>query len=63
MDYQNGDVYYNPLFCDLWVVANNKFVKINEGYEIDLDEPEGFIKVGHIDFNMVKFHIASDLIQ
>lgn len=24
------------------------FVKINDGYTIDLDEPEGFVKVGHV---------------
>ena len=47
--YQSGDVYYNPVFCDLWVVDNDKFLKINDWYEMDLDDPEGFIKVGHID--------------
>lgn len=47
----DGDVYWNPCFCDLWLVDVEKqsFIKINDGYEIDLDEPEGFVKVGHID--------------
>lgn len=47
--YKNGDVYLNPCFGDLWFVDNGKFQKINYDYAIDLDEPEGFIKVGHID--------------
>ncbi len=25
------------------------FIKINDGYKIDIDEPKGFIKIGHID--------------
>lgn len=45
---QNGDIYLNPCFGDLWVVDGASFIKINDGYTIDLDEPEGFIKVGHI---------------
>ena len=36
-------------FDDLWVVDGASFIKINNGYAIELDEPEGFIKVGHID--------------
>lgn len=40
--YQDGDI-------DLWVVDGASFIKINNGYAIELDEPEGFIKVGHID--------------
>ena len=47
--YQDGDIYLNPCFGDLWVVDGTSFIKINNGYAIDLDEPEGFIKVGHID--------------
>ena len=45
--YQNGDIYLNPCFGDLWVVDGASFVKINDGLRIDLDEPEDFIKVGH----------------
>ena len=41
--------YLNPCFGDLWVVDGTSFIKINNGYAIDLDEPEGFVKVGHID--------------
>lgn len=48
VDYQDGDIYLNPWFGDLWVVDGAAFVKINDGYTIDLDEPEGFVKVGHI---------------
>lgn len=47
--YQDGDIYLNPCFGDLWVVDGTSFIKINNGYAIDLDEPEGFVKVGHID--------------
>lgn len=45
----DGDIYLNPYFGDLWVVDGNSFIKINDGYTIDLDDPAGFIKVGHID--------------
>ena len=48
-DAVDGDVYLNPMFGDLWVVDSRTFIKINDGYTIELDEPEGFIKVGHID--------------
>lgn len=48
-DAVNGDIYINPLFGDLWVVDNRAFVKINDGYTVDLDEPCGFVKVGHVD--------------
>lgn len=47
-NYQDGDIYLNLLFGDLWVVDGSSFIKINNGYEIDLDEPECFVKVGHI---------------
>ena len=46
-DAVDGDIYFNPVFGDLWIVENGKFVKINDGYDIPLDEPEHFIKVGH----------------
>ncbi len=52
MDYSDGDVYYNPVFGDLWLVDGKSFVKINNGYTIDLDEPERFIKVGHIEMEV-----------
>lgn len=45
----DGDVYLNPSFGDLWVVQDQAFIRINDGLTIDLDEPEGFIKVGHVD--------------
>lgn len=46
---QDGDIFLNPAFGDLWVVDRNHFVKINVKCVIPIDEPEGFIKVGHID--------------
>lgn len=48
-DAVDGDVYWNPRFGDLWIVDGDQFVKINDGYTIDLDDPVGFVKVGHID--------------
>ncbi len=48
-DAADGDIYLNPFFGDLWVVDGTSFIKINDGYTIGLDDPEGFIKVGHID--------------
>lgn len=47
-DATDGDIYLNPFFGDLWVVKESSFVKINNGYTVDLDDPKGFIKVGHI---------------
>lgn len=48
-DAVDGDIYLNPMFGDLWVVEDNSFIKINDGFTIDLDDPEGFVKVGHVD--------------
>jgi len=45
----DGDIYLNPLFGDLWIVDNNSFIKINNGTSIDLNDPIGFVKVGHVD--------------
>lgn len=45
----DGDIYLNPMFGDMWVVDGNEFIKINDGYSIDIDEPVGFEKVGHVD--------------
>ena len=46
----NGDIYFNPVFGDLWIVENGKFVKINDGYDISLNEPEHFIEVVHAEW-------------
>lgn len=48
-DAVDGDIYLNPMFGDLWIVEDNSFIKINDGFTIDLDDPEGFVKVGHVD--------------
>ena len=50
----DGDIYFNPVFGDLWIVENGKFVKINDGYDISLDEPEHFIKVGHAEWPKIR---------
>ena len=50
----NGDIYFNPVFGDLWIVENGKFIKINDGYDILLDEPEHFIKVGHAEWPRIR---------
>lgn len=46
---KNGDIYLNPFAGDLWVVNGRNFVKINDGYSINIDDSGGFIRVGHID--------------
>lgn len=46
---QDGDIYLNPSYGDLWVVNGEQFVLINDGYTIGIDGPVGFVKVGHID--------------
>lgn len=48
-DAVDGDIYYNPCFCDLWIVDGRFFIKINDGYQAALDEPVGFVKVGHVE--------------
>ena len=53
-DAVDGDIYFNPVFGDLWIVENGKFVKINDGYDISLDEPEHFIKVGHAEWPKIR---------
>lgn len=50
----NGDIYFNPLFGDLWIVDDDRFIKINDGYDIPLDEPNNFIKVGHVDWAAIR---------
>ena len=54
-DAVDGDIYLNPCFGDLWIVQNKQFIKINDGYLIDLDEPSGFIKVGHVEGVITKW--------
>ena len=53
-DAVDGDIYFNPVFGDLWIVENGKFVKINDRYDIQLDEPEHFIKVGHAEWPKIR---------
>ena len=53
-DAVDGDIYFNPVFGDLWIVENGKFVKINDGYNIYLDEQENFIKVGHEEWTKIR---------
>ena len=53
-DAVNGDIYFNPVFGDLWIVENGKFIKINDGYDISLNEPEHFIKVGHAEWPKIR---------
>lgn len=53
-DAVDGDIYFNPVFGDLWIVERGKFIKINDGYDISLDEPEHFIKVGHAEWPRIR---------
>ena len=53
-DAVDGDIYFNPVFGDLWIVENGKFVKINDGYDISLNEPEHFIKIGHAEWPKIR---------
>lgn len=48
-DAVDGDIYLNPFFGDMWIVDNKRFIKINDGYTVDIDDPKGFVKVGHVD--------------
>lgn len=51
----DGDIYVNPCFGDLWIVQNKKFIKINHGYTMDLEDPSGFLKVGHVENVITKW--------
>ena len=53
-DAVDGDIYFNPVFGDLWIVERGKFIKINDGYDIPLDEPEHFIKIGHAEWPKIR---------
>lgn len=46
---ENGDIYLNPLYGDLWIVDGVEFIKINDGYTVDIDDTCDFIKVGHVE--------------
>lgn len=48
-DAVDGDIYLNPLFGDMWIVDGQQFIKINDGFTVDMDDPGGFIKIGHVD--------------
>lgn len=48
-DVVDGDIYWNPVFGDLWIVEGNSFRLINDTYSAGLDDAVGFIKVGHVD--------------
>lgn len=49
LDAVDGDIYLNPCFGDLWIVDGVYFIKINDGLTAELDDPVGWIKVGHVD--------------
>ena len=34
----DGDIYLNPFFGDMWIVDDKHFIKINDGYSMELDE-------------------------
>lgn len=51
--YENGDIYYNPFFGDLWIIQNNTEIrKINDTYTTDVNDVVGFVHVGHIDLEV-----------
>lgn len=46
---KDGDIFYNPYFGDYWIVKNEMFVLINDGWSVPLSDPVGFKQVGHIE--------------
>lgn len=46
---KDGDIYYNPVFGDYWLVIKGTFILINDRWEVPLSDPVGFKKVGHIE--------------
>lgn len=51
---EDGDIYLNPFFGDLWIVDGSDFVKINDGYRAEIEEVAGFVKVGHANVSTKK---------
>ena len=45
----DGDVYFDPFFEELWVVEGDYFLKINDVDTATIERTPGFVKVGHID--------------
>ena len=48
----NGDIYWNPMFGDLWVTDGTDFVKINDGYRTEIENTVDFVKCGHLDIEV-----------
>ena len=45
---RDGDIYFNPVFGDLWIVDGKYFVRINDvTYKVLIDDVVGFKRVGH----------------
>ena len=44
-DAVDGDIYLNPCFGDLWIVQDKQFIKINDGYLIDLVSLRDLLKL------------------
>ncbi len=51
---QDGDVFLNLCFGDLWLVDGSSFIKINDGYSINIGEACGFVKVGHVNISDIE---------
>lgn len=49
MELNNGDVYLNPYFGDLWIASNNSIVRINTGETLHVDSTHPLILVGHVE--------------
>lgn len=50
---EDGDIYFNSVFGDLWIVIDDKLILINKDYEISIDEPVGFERVGKVNLSLL----------
>ena len=47
----DGDIFVNRVFGDLWIAKGDEFIRINDSkdYRVEIENVAGFVKVGHID--------------
>lgn len=48
-NFKDGDVFVNKYNGDIWVLEENKLIRINSGDSLTLENISSFKKIGHID--------------
>lgn len=58
----DGDVYFDPFFEELWVVEGDYFLKINDVDSATIERTPGFVKVGHINLRHCEPKMCKDCV-